>query len=40
MFAYSVSRKTSVDLQGTYMNLMQIKELPNPKEVVLEFEGE
>ena len=40
MFVYAVSRSESVRLQGKYMNLMQIKRLPKPSDVVLEFEGE
>ena len=40
MFVYAVSRSKSIDLQGQYMNLLQIGQLPKAKEVVLEFEGE
>ena len=40
MFVYAVSRSESVRLQQKYMNLMQIKKLPKPEDVVLEFEGE
>ena len=40
MFVYAVSRSESVRLQQRYMNLMQIKRLPKPADVVLEFEGE
>ena len=40
MFVYSVSRNKSVELQGEYMNLLQIGKLPKAKDIVLEFEGE
>ena len=40
MFVYAVSRNTSVDLQGQYVSLLQIGQLPKAKDVVLEFEGE
>lgn len=40
MFVYSVNRSESVRLQQKYMNLKQIKKLPKPDEVILEFEGE
>ena len=40
MFIYAVSRKRSVDLQGLYMNLLQIGRLPKPNDVNLEFTGE
>ena len=40
MFVYAVSRSTSVDLQGQYMSLLQIGQLPKAKDIVLEFEGE
>lgn len=40
MFVYAVSRNKSIDLQGEYMNLLQIGQLPKAKEVFLEFEGE
>ena len=40
MFVYAVSRSESVRLQQKYMNLKQIKKLPKPEEVNLEFEGE
>ena len=40
MFVYAVSRNKSIDLQGEYMNLLQIGQLPKAKDVVLEFEGE
>ena len=40
MFVYAVSRNKSIDLQGEYMNLLQIGQLPKAKDVILEFEGE
>ena len=40
MFVYAVSRSKSIDLQGQYMNLLQIGQLPKAKDIVLEFEGE
>ncbi len=40
MFVYGVSRNKSVDLQGLYMNLLQIGKLPKSKDVVIEFLGE
>ena len=40
MFVYAVSRNASVDLQGQYVSLLQIGQLPKAKDVVLEFEGE
>lgn len=40
MFVYAVSRSESVRLQQKFMNLKQIKKLPKPEEVNLEFEGE
>lgn len=40
MFVYAVSRSESIRLQQKYMNLKQIKRLPKPEEVSLEFEGE
>ena len=40
MFVYAVSRNKSIDLQGEYMNLLQIGRLPKAKDIVLEFEGE
>ena len=40
MFVYGVSRNKSVDLQGLYMNLLQIGKLPKAKDVVIEFLGE
>lgn len=40
MFVYGVSRKRSIFLQGEYVNLAEIGQLPKAKEIVLEFEGE
>lgn len=40
IFVYAVSRSKSIDLQGQYMNLLQIGQLPKAKDIVLEFEGE
>ena len=40
MFVYALSRSDSIDLQNKYMNLYQLKELPKPEEVNLEFVGE
>ena len=40
VFVYAVSRNKSIELQGSYMNLLQIGELPKAKDIVLEFEGE
>lgn len=40
MFVYAVSRSASIDLQSEYMNQLQLKQLPKPSDVVLEFEGE
>ena len=40
MFAYAISRESSVNLQGDYINLSQIGKLPKAKDVVLEFVGE
>ena len=40
MFVYGVSRNKSVDLQGLYMNLLQIGKLPKAKDVMIEFLGE
>ena len=40
MFVYAVSRNASVDLQGQYVSLLQIGQLPKAKDVILEFEGE
>ena len=40
MFVYSVGRNKSVELQGEYMNLLQIGKLPKAKDITLEFEGE
>jgi len=40
MFVYAISRKRSVFLQGEYINLSQIGNLPKAKDIVLEFEGE
>ena len=40
MFVYAVSRNKSIDLQGEYMDLLQIGRLPKAKDITLEFEGE
>ena len=40
MFVYSVGRNKSVELQGEYMNLLQIGKLPKARDITLEFEGE
>ena len=40
MFAYAISRASSVDLQSQYMNLLQIGKLPKAKDVELDFIGE
>ena len=40
MYAYAVSRSASVELQGAYMSLLQLGQLPKAKDIVLEFEGE
>ena len=40
MFVYAVSRSKSIDLQGLYMNLLQIGKLPKPADINLEFIGE
>ena len=40
MFVYAVSRNKSIDLQGLYMNLLQIGRLPKPKDVKVEFIGD
>lgn len=40
MYVYAVSRNASVDLQGEYMNLLQVGQLPKAKDITLEFEGE
>ena len=40
MFVYAISRSESVDLQNKYMNLYQLKELPKPEDINLEFVGE
>ena len=40
MFIYAVSRKSSIDLQTQYMNLLQIGQLPKAKDIILEFMGE
>ena len=40
MFVFAVSRSRSIDLQGQYMNLLQIGQLPKAKDISLEFEGE
>ena len=38
LFAYSVSRKESVDYQRLFIDLKGVKKLPRPDEVNLEFE--
>ena len=40
MFVYGVSRKKSVDLQGTFINMSQLGQLPKAKDITLEFIGE
>ena len=40
MFVYAVSRNGSVDWQRNYLNKKQVKKLPKPESVNIEFEGE
>jgi len=40
MFVYSISRKSSVDLQTAYTNLLQLGKLPKAATITLEFEGD
>ena len=40
VFVYAISRNDSVELQNKYMSLLQLKELPKPEDVNLEFVGE
>ena len=40
MFVYAVSRNGSVDWQRNYMNKKQVKKLPKPENINIEFEGE
>ena len=40
LFVYAVTRAASVELQGEYTNLAQLRQLPKPNEINIEFEGE
>ena len=40
MFVYAVSRNESVELQGEYMNLLQLRQIPKASEINIEFIGE
>ena len=40
MFVYAINRKTSIDYQNKYMNLLQLKRLPKADDVKIDIVGD